>query len=184
MKKPIMNRDGAREALIEESQLQLQTRRAVKPKIGVFGIGLATYWPQFPALKERLEGYQHEIEVRLGQLGANVVSAGLLDTPAAAREAGERFLQQGVDLLVCYVGTYATSSQVLPIVHRNKAPVIVLNLQPTAALDYERTDTQEWLANCSVCCVPEIANTFARAGVPFQVVSGMRPDHTASSDRI
>jgi L-arabinose isomerase len=26
-------------------------------RIGLFGIGLDTYWPQFSGLKERLEGY-------------------------------------------------------------------------------------------------------------------------------
>ena len=26
-------------------------------RIGLFGIGLDAYWPQFPGLKERLEGY-------------------------------------------------------------------------------------------------------------------------------
>jgi L-arabinose isomerase len=51
--------------------------------------------------------------------------------------------------------------------------VLVLNLQPCDALDYEHTGTGEWLANCSVCCAPEIANAFARAGVRFRVVSGM-----------
>ena len=55
-------------------------------------------------------------------------------------------------------------------------PVLVLNLQPAAALDYENTDTQEWLANCSTCCVPEISNAFARARVRFRVVSGMLRD--------
>ena len=47
---------------------------------------------------------------------------------------------------------------------------------PAAALDYEHTDTGEWLANCSTCCVPEISNVFARAEVPFRVVSGMLHD--------
>jgi len=61
-----------------------------------------------------------------------------------------------------------------------KAPVLVLNLQPCAALDYEHTDTGEWLANCSVCCAPEIANAFARAGVRFRVVSGMLHEDAAA----
>jgi L-arabinose isomerase len=34
-------------------------------KVGVFGIGLAAYWPQFEGLKERLEGYQAQVEERL-----------------------------------------------------------------------------------------------------------------------
>jgi L-arabinose isomerase len=35
-------------------------------KIGLFGIGLDTYWPQFKGLKERLLGYQAYISERLG----------------------------------------------------------------------------------------------------------------------
>jgi len=26
-------------------------------RIGVFGIGLAAYWPQFPGMREGLDGY-------------------------------------------------------------------------------------------------------------------------------
>jgi L-arabinose isomerase len=77
------------------------------------------------------------------------------------------------DLLICYTGTYATSSQVLPVVQKTHVPVLLLNLQPVASLDYENTDTGEWLANCSTCCVPEISNAFTRARIPFHVVSGV-----------
>jgi L-arabinose isomerase len=141
-------------------------------QIGVFGIGLAAYWPQFDGLKERLENYQREVEARLQSFGAEVVTAGLVDTAPAALAAGDLFIQHDVDLIVCYVGTYATSSQVLPAVQRAHRPVLVLNLQPAAALDYENTDTAEWLANCCACCVPEISNAFARSRIDFNVVSG------------
>jgi L-arabinose isomerase len=146
---------------------------AGKSRIGVFGIGLAAYWPQFPGLKERLEGYQRTVESRIAHFGAEVVSAGLVDSAPAARESGVMLARADTDLLVCYIGTYATSSQVLPIVQKARIPVLVLNLQPVAALDYENTDTGEWLANCSACCVPEISNAFTRAGIDFHVVSGI-----------
>ncbi|MCC6364130.1 MAG: L-fucose/L-arabinose isomerase family protein [Bryobacterales bacterium] len=157
---------------------------ATRPgRIGAFGIGLAAYWPQFPGLKERLEGYQREVESRLAAMGADVVSSGLVDTAPAAAQAGERMAAAGLDLIICYVGTYATSSQVLPVVQHAHVPVLVLNLQPAAALDYENTDTGEWLANCSTCCVPEISNAFARARVKFRVVSGtLRDDAIAWSE--
>lgn len=141
-------------------------------KVGLFGIGLAAYWDQFDGLKQRLEGYQAEVERRLAGFGVDLVSAGLVDTAPAAREAGERFSREGVDLIVCYVATYATSSQVLPAVQARRVPVLVLNLQPTAQLDYPTVDTGEWLANCCACCVPEISGAFARAGIDFNVVSG------------
>jgi L-arabinose isomerase len=143
-----------------------------KPHIGVFGIGLAAYWPQFPGLRERLEGYQQRVEQRLSEWG-KVMSGGLVDDAAVAARAGDLFERSGTDLLFCYVGTYSTSSQVLPVLQRAKAPVVMLNLQPRAALDYARTGTAEWLANCSACCVPEIAGALARSGIPFRQVTGM-----------
>jgi L-arabinose isomerase len=141
-------------------------------KIGIFGIGLAAYWPQFDGLRERLEGYQHGIEQRLASLGAEVVSAGLVDTPQSARQAGERLAAARPELLLLYTATYATSAQVLPVVQAVDAPVVVLNLQPTRTLDYEGMTTGEWLANCSACCVPEIAGALTRARIGYRVVTG------------
>lgn len=147
-------------------------RKTYHGRVGVFGIGLEAYWAQYPGLKERLERYQRDVEARIAHLGAEVVSAGMVDSAPRAVEAGQRFAASDLDLIVCYIGTYATSSQVLPVVQRSKLPILVLNLQPVKALDYEKADTGEWLANCSACCVPEISNAFARARIPFRVVSG------------
>jgi L-arabinose isomerase len=142
------------------------------PRIGIFGIGLAAYWPQFEGLRERLEAYQRGIEARLAELGVEVVSAGLVDTAQGAREAGELLAGARVDLVLLYTATYATSSQVLPTVQAVDAPVVILNLQPTRTLDYEAMTTGEWLANCSACCVPEIAGAFTRARIPYRTVTG------------
>ena len=141
-------------------------------RIGIFGIGLAVYWPQFDGLRERLETYQRGIEARLDAFGAEVVSAGLVDTPQAARQAGELLAAARPDLVLLYTATYATSSQVLPTVQAVDAPVVILNLQPTRTLDYETMTTGEWLANCSACCVPEIAGAFTRARIPYRTVTG------------
>ena len=151
-------------------------RQLTGPRIGLFGIGLAAYWPQFAGLRERLEGYQSVVRSRLQEFGADVIDAGLVDSVTRAHEAGELFARERVSLVFCYVATYATSSVVLPVVQRAKCPVVVLNLQPVPALDYLRTDTAEWLANCCTCCVPEISCAFARAHIPFHVVSGMLGD--------
>ena len=147
-------------------------RRDVRPRVGVFGIGLAAYWPQFDGLLERLEGYQQGVEAHLEAMGAEVVSAGLLDTAQAARQAGAMLAAARVDLVMLYTATYATSSQVLPVVQAVDAPLVILNLQPTRTLDYEAMTTGEWLANCSACCVPEIAGAFTRARIPYRTVTG------------
>ena len=154
-----------------------ETRRL---KVGLFGIGLDAYWPQFAGLKERLEGYLETVRGRMTGGGVEVVSLGLVDTPEKAVEAGHRFREADVDLIFLHVTTYALSSTVLPVVRRAKVPVIILNLQPGAAIDYatfnalgDRTRmTGEWLAYCSACPVPEIANVFNRSRIPFFQVTG------------
>ncbi len=150
-------------------------------KIGLFGIGLEAYWDQFEGLHKRLSGYVQVVEERLKSYKSQVVNLGLIDTPEKAFEAGHRFRQEDVDLIFLYVTTYALSSTVLPVVKRAKVPVIVLNLSPEAAINYEwfnklndRTRmTGEWLAYCSACPVPEIASVFKRSGIPFYQVTGM-----------
>ena len=42
-----------------------ESRPGHSARVGVFGIGLATYWPQFEGLKERIEGYQRRVEERV-----------------------------------------------------------------------------------------------------------------------
>ena len=142
-------------------------------KVGLFSIGLAAYWPQFPGLRERLAGYGAVVGQRLKASGVSVIDVGMVDDETTARAAGDRFAREDVDLVLCYVTTYATSSQVVPAVQRVGRPVLVLNLQPTAQLAYARTGTAEWLANCQACCVPEIACAFARCGIPFHTVTGL-----------
>jgi L-arabinose isomerase len=155
-----------------------------RARIGVFGIGLAAYWPQFEGLKERLAAYQRGIESRLRELGAEVVSAGLVDTPQSARHAGALLATAQLDLVLLYTATYATSSQVLPVVQAAGVPVVILNLQPTRTLDYERMTTAEWLANCSACCVPEIAGALTRARMPYRTVTGTLVDDDPAWDKL
>jgi L-arabinose isomerase len=142
---------------------------------------LDTYWPQFPGLKERLEGYLKRVEEKLRLPGVRITNLGLIDSPELADEAGHRFRQADVDLIFLHVATYALSSTVLPVVRRAKVPVILLNLSPEPAIDYvginsltdRRAMTGEWLAHCAACPVPEIANVFRRARIPFHQVTGM-----------
>lgn len=142
-------------------------------RVGLFSIGLAAYWPQFPGLRERLAGYGTFVGERLRAQGVEVVDVGMVDDAPSAQSAGDRFIREDVDLVVCYVTTYSTSSQVVPAVQRVRRPVLILNLQPTAQLAYARTGTGEWLANCQACCVPEIACAFERCGIPFHTITGV-----------
>jgi len=149
-------------------------------KVGLFGIGLDTYWPQFEGLLERLEGYQQQIATKMESFGAKVVNVGLVDSPVVAREKAEVLKTEDVDILFLYISTYALSSTVLPVVQKVKCPVVILNIQPVAAIDYESFNalgdrgkmTGEWLAHCQACSVPEFANVFNRAGIDYEFVTG------------
>jgi len=150
-------------------------------KIGLFAIGLEAYWEQFTGLKERLESYISIVSEKINEYHVEVVNLGLIDNAQKAMEAGHRFRQSDVDLVFLYVTTYALSSTVLPVVQRAKVPVIILNLSPEASINYEQFNkmsdrtqmTGEWLAHCSPCPVPEIANVFKRSGIKFHQVTGM-----------
>src|ERR1700738_2096795 len=136
-------------------------RESANLRVGLFGIGLAAYWEQFPGLEERLTASIQVVEERFRSSGREIVNLGLIDSPERGLAAGHEARRQDLDLLVLYVTTYALSSTVLPVVRRAKVPVLVLNLQPEAAIDYKRFNalpgrtamTAEWLAYCSACPV-------------------------------
>ncbi|MBL4676035.1 MAG: arabinose isomerase [Mucilaginibacter sp.] len=149
--------------------------------IGIFGIGLDVYWAQFDGLKASLEGYLDTFCNKISNPDVRIVNAGIVDTVDKAFETGKKFRQEDVDLVFLYVGTYALSSTVLPVVQKLNVPVVVLNLSPGAQIDYQsfnslnnRTEmTGIWLKYCSACPVPEIANVFQRVGIKFHQVTGM-----------
>ncbi len=149
--------------------------------VGLFGIGLDTYWPQFPGLRDTLIGFTAQVARQIEDSRVRVINLGLIDTPEKSVAAGHEFRKADVDLIFLYVTTYALSSTVLPAVRRAKIPVIILNLSPAPAIDYEKFNrlgdrtkmTGEWLAYCQACAVPEIANVFNRCRIPFFQVTGM-----------
>ncbi len=159
--------------------------RSERPlRAGLCGIGLDAYWSQFAGLEERLKGYVAQVASRLTRPSVEVANLGLIDTPERSLEAGHQCRREDIDVLFLYVTTYALSNTVLPLVQRAGVPVVVLNLQPEAAIDYEAFNklsdrtamTGEWLAFCSACPMPEIANLFTRAKIPFHQVTGVLDD--------
>lgn len=156
-------------------------------KIGLFGVGLNTYWKQFDGLLERLLGYQHIISKRMEQYQVTVIDAGLVDSPEKAISAADMLKSNDVEVVFLFISTYALSSTVLPVVQRLKVPVLVLNLQPVKAIDYEGFNqladrgkmTGEWLAHCQACSVPEIASVFNRSGIRYELITGYLDDPEA-----
>jgi len=156
-------------------------------KVGLFGIGLDTYWAQFDGLLSNLKTYQEQIKNRICGYGVEVVDAGMVDNPVRAREAADYLKSQDVEIVFLYVSTYALSSTVLPVAQKLKVPVVILNLQPVAELDYASFNklgdrgkmTGVWLEHCQACSVPEIASVFNRSGIQYDFVTGYLQDEKA-----
>lgn len=149
-------------------------------KVGLIGIGLNTYWGQFEGLLPRLMGYQREINEKLTGLRAEVIDGGMIDTPSKSVAVAQKLENNNVELVFVFISTYALSSTILPIAQHLKVPVILLNVQPVPAINYDTINsmgdrgkmTGEWLAHCQACSVPEIACVFNRAQVRYDIVTG------------
>lgn len=155
-----------------------------KVKVGIFGVGLETYWGQFDGLLSRLLSYQDKICSRIGEMNAEVVNLGMIDTPEKAYQGAISLKQANVELAFLFVSTYALSSTVLPIAQQLNKPIILLNVQPSPAIDYQLVNamndrgkmTGEWLAHCQACSIPEFANVFNRAQVRYDIITGYLSD--------
>lgn len=156
-------------------------------KIGLFGIGLDTYWPQFYGLKETLTGYLQQVADKLSERTEEVVNGGLVDSTEKADCALALFREADVEAIVLYVTTYALSSTVLPLVQGCRVPVLILALQPQPAVPLASINqlpdrgarTGQWLAHCQACTAPELVNVFQRADIPFELIVGHLEDNDA-----
>ncbi len=170
-----MTDQTTRELFLEPSV----SARRVRPAIGLVAGGLGAYWPQFPDLLPTLQRSARTVAERLRGFDADITDAGFISDPTEAATAAERLRLAGCDLVVMFMTTYMTSDMVVPIAQRAGAPVLLLNLQPSEAMDHANFDTGKWLAYCGACPLPEVASAFERCGIPFRSVSGYLADERA-----
>jgi L-arabinose isomerase len=155
---------------------RVTSRRA---KVGLVAGGLGAYWPQFPDLLPQLQRSSAEVSRRITAMDCDVVDVGFVSDAEQGAVAAEQLRAAGCDLIVGFLTTYMTASMLLPIAQRSGAPVLLINLQPTAKMDHATFDTGQWLAYCGQCPLPEMGNTFLRAGIPFRSVTGYLTDERA-----
>jgi L-arabinose isomerase len=150
-----------------------------RTKVGLVAGGLGAYWPQFPDLLPQLQASARRVSERFQTMDCEVVDVGFISDAEEGAKAAEALRVAGCDLIVGFLTTYMTASMLVPIAQRSGAPVLVINLQPTEAMDHASFDTGQWLAYCGACPMPEMANAFRRVGVPFRSVNGYLEDERA-----
>ena len=148
-------------------------------KVGLVAGGLGTYWPQFPKLLPQLQESARIVSARISKMDVELVDVGFISDPQEGAAAAEKLRAAGCDMIIMYLTTYMTSSMFIPIAQRANAPVLLINLQPSEQMDHANFDTGAWLAYCGACPLPEMANAFERAGVPFRSVSGYLAEERA-----
>ncbi|MCU1676828.1 MAG: arabinose isomerase [Frankiales bacterium] len=154
-----------------------------RTKVGLVAGGLGAYWPQFPDLLPQLQRSADRVSERMRDLDCEVVDVGFISDAQEGDRAAEQLRAAGCDIIVAFLTTYMTATMLVPIAQRSGAPVLLLNLQPTEAMDHATFDTGQWLAYCGACPLPEMANAFRRCGIDTRCVSGYL-EEAAAWDRV
>ena len=133
-------------------------------RIGIFAVAHATYFSQFEGLYENLMGYHQTLCETVEANSVTLLDFGMIDSSEKAYEAAKRMREANLDLIFCNMITYATSSVFAPIVRDVHLPIVLVALQPRAALDYSKASTFMQLENDNVCSVPEFTGVAIRLG--------------------
>jgi L-arabinose isomerase len=164
---------------------RIARRKPRTARVGIFGVGHHTYWGQFPGLHDEMLAKLEHLVGKVAATGVTATNFGLVDTAAAAYALLPRLKAADLDLVFCDMVTYATSATFGVIIRALDVPVVLVALQPLAALDYERATTQMQLANDDFCSVPEFTGVAIRMGKrPPEVILGTLHDDPAADAEI
>ncbi len=155
-------------------QMKIERRKPLTARVGLMGVGLDTYWEQFPGLLDELMKKMAVLERKLAAGQVEVVTFGMVDNAQRAFEALPKIKAADLDILFVDMLTYATSATFGAIVRAMNIPVVLVALQPLSALDYARATTYMQLCNDDLCSVPEFTGVAIRMGkTPPPLVLGM-----------
>ena len=135
-----------------------------KQRLVYFAVAHGVYFTQFEGLFESLSEKHAEFVKKLEKNGVEVVDAGFVDSSEKGFQASVLLNSKNVDLIMCNMITYATSSVFAPVLRECRAPMILVALQPLSKLDYMRASTYMQLENDNICSVPEFIGVANRIG--------------------
>ena len=142
----------------------IERKKPRTARIGVFAVAHGTYWDQFEGLLDNIMGYHRDFITMLEKNGVEVADFGMVDSSEKAYDKAREMAGAGIDLIMCNMVTYATSSVFAPIIRDVNVPMILIALQPRAGLDYSKASTFMQLENDNICSVPEFIGVANRLG--------------------
>lgn len=162
----------------------IERRKPLQAKVGIVAVGHHVYWDQFDGLKDEMVRKAAVLAGKVTSHGVEVVDFGLIDEARSTYAVLPQIRAADLDLLMVDMVTYATSSTFGALIRALDIPVVMVALQPRAALDYARATTSMQLANDDFCSVPEFAAVAVRMGkrVPEVIIGTLTDDPVADAE--
>ena len=151
--------------------MNVQRRKPRTARVGIFGVGYHVYWDQFEGLRDELMCKLQKLVRKVEATGVSVHNFGIVDKAQDAYALAPRLKAADLDLVFCDMLTYATSATFGAIVRSLDVPVVLVALQPMAAMTYECATTRMQLANDDFCSVPEFLGVPKRARQETEVLA-------------
>jgi L-arabinose isomerase len=156
-------------------------RSGEKIKIGLLGGGFFEYWRMYPGtLKETIE---RDARVVLDRLSKNyqIVYPGLVDSVDTADEAGRRFREEQIDLLVVAERSYVPDYYVHQVLSYLPSVPLLLYISQSQDEFNLTTGYEETLRNTGMMSTIQLAAGFKKMGIRenFEVVVGSIKDEGA-----
>lgn len=153
--------------------------------IAFFSVIHEVYFEQFDGLEESLSGYHADTVKLVENNDVKVFDYGIIGSNSEAFATAEKINGDKIDLIICNMITYATSSVFAPIVQNTNAPIILTALQPLMHMDYSKACTFMQLENDNICSVPEFTGVAIRFGKPVKdVILGCLYNDKAAENEI
>jgi len=149
---------------------RVERLRPLRARAGLLAVGHYLYWPQFDGLLDEMHRKSRHARSLIEANGVTVTDFGMIDDAQTAYDAAPKIKAADIDILFIDMATYATSSTFGILCREINVPIVLLVIQPLAAMDYPKGTTFMQLCNDDFCSVPEftgVAIRFGRRPPPF-----------------
>ena len=150
-----------------------------KAKIGLLTGGFFEYWRMYPDLEKIVEEEMRQVVKGLEKTGLDLVWSGLADTQEKTEEAGRKFHEEDIDLLVICEGTYFPDYYPIKTMdYLPGVPVLILLTQPRDHVPKDLNYEDAVHHSFGLVGVVQLTGAFRKMGKSFELLVGSLDDET------